>query len=191
MKKKIITISREFGSGGIYIGKKLAENLGYEFYDRDLISKVADRTLLPENVVTQYNETLQKDNMVRSFYLGDTFLNDSIIKAQREIICEIAEKGNCVIVGRCANYYLKEWDHVLNVFIESDRLSRLTRICMLNNCVGVEAERLMNLYDKRRHLYYQYCTNHTWGDRMDYDIVLNSAKIGLDTCVDILTNISK
>lgn len=189
MSKKIITISREFGSGGRYIGKHLAEKLGYEFYDRDLISKVIDRTLLPESLVVAYNETLQKDKMVSNFYFSDTSVNDTIIQAQKKIIYELAEKGNCIIVGRCANIYLKEWDHVLNVFIESDKTARLNRIAELHDCNLEEAQRLMNEYDKKRRLYYQYSTNHTWGDRKDYDIVLNSNKIGLDLCVDVLAKI--
>lgn len=191
MSKRIITISREFGSGGQYICSKLAEKLGYEYYDRDLISKVIDQTLLPETVVLAYNESLQNDRIANRFYFGDSGINDTIIHAQKKIIRDIAEKGNCIILGRCANYYLKEWDHVLNVFIESDPKARLERIQFLHNCSEEEAKRMMKEYDKKRHLYYQYCTNRKWGDRMDYDIVLNSSKIGLDACVDVLYEICK
>lgn len=189
MSKKIITISREFGSGGRYIGLHLAENLGYELYDRDLVSKVIDRTLLPESMVVAYNETLQKKGMLNKFYLQDTTINDTIIEAQRKIIMEIAEKKNCVIVGRCANYYLKEWDNVLNVFIEADKPFRLNRIAELNDCSPEEAEKMMKDFDKKRPLYYQYTTKRVWGDRADYDLILNSSKIGLDKCVEILTSI--
>lgn len=191
MSKKIITISREFGSGGKYICEKLAEKLGYEYYDKDLISKVTDSTLLPESVVLAYNESLTSHKLASKFYFGESGINDSIIAAQKKIIRELAEKGNCIILGRCANYYLKEWDSVLNVFIESDRFARLNRISELHNCSIEEAERMMKEYDKKRHLYYQYCTNRKWGDRMDYDIVLNSSKIGMDTCVDVLYDICK
>lgn len=191
MSKKVITISREFGCGGRYIGQQLAERLGYEFYDRDLISKVIDRTLLPESLVVAYNESLQKKGLLSNFYFRDTTLNDTIIDAQRKIIQELAEKQNCVIVGRCANYYLKEWDNVLNVFLEADKYSRINRIIELNDCSMRDAERMMADYDKKRHLYYQYCTGNKWGNRMDYDIVLNSGKIGYEKCIDLLYEICK
>lgn len=191
MNKTIITISREFGSGGRYIGEQLANRLGYELYDRDLISKVIERTLLPESLVVAYNEALQKDQMVSNFYFRDTSVNDTIIEAQRQIILEIAEKKNCIIVGRCANYYLREWDGILNVFIESDPHARLKRISMLHDCSMEKAEKMRDDYDKKRRLYYQYCTNRSWADRADYDIVLNSNQIGLDKCVDILEMICR
>lgn len=191
MSKKIITISREFGSGGLYIGQHLADRLGYELYDRDLIFKVVERTLLPANLVVAYNESLEKGSVLSNLYFRDTTLNDTIIDAQKKIIYELAEKKNCIIVGRCANYYLKEWENVLNVFIESDKQARLNRICELHDCDLRQAEKMMADFDKKRHRYYQYCTKHAWGDRMDYDIVLNSSKIGLDTCVDVLETICR
>ncbi|MBQ0000932.1 MAG: cytidylate kinase-like family protein [Clostridiales bacterium] len=191
MAKRIITISREFGSGGRYIGEHLANRLGYELYDRDLISRVIQRTLLPESMVVAYNEAMKGNNHFSNLYLRDTSVNDTIIDAQRKIILEIAEKKDCIIVGRCANHYLREWDEVLNVFIESDPTARIKRIAMLHNCSEADALRMREEYDKKRSLYYQYCTNHSWADRTYFDIILNSNQIGLDRCVDILEMICK
>ena len=194
MSKRIITISREFGTGGHTIGKKAADILGIPFYDQEIIDRaVADTGFSPEFVqeAGEYASTTHSFlfNLILSHSVstvpgGELSNYDKIYIAQARIIQELAEKSPCVIVGRCADYILRERDDCLNVFIHATDEYRQQRI--LKEYGEIEgksiAERLEEK-DKKRMLYYKHYTDRDWGDVKNYDLAINTAVIPLDKAV--------
>ena len=195
MSKHIITISREFGTGGHTIGKKAADILGIPFYDQEIIDRaVADTGFSPEFVqeAGEYASTTHSFlfNLILSHSVstvpgGELSNYDKIYIAQARIIQELAEKSPCVIVGRCADYILRERDDCLNVFIHATDEYRQQRI--LKEYGEIEgksiAERLEEK-DKKRMLYYKHYTDRDWGDVKNYDLAINTAVIPLDKAVE-------
>lgn len=190
MKYSIITISREFGSGGRYIGEQLAEKLGIAFYDKDIISKVAEETGLNEEFVKEAGEYSPfKSIFSYGFVSRDadgSSMEDVVFNAQRKIILELAEKGPCVIVGRCADHILADRDDCLNVFINGSEEDKIKRIMKYKGVADIEARRLMKDTDKRRRINYNYYTDRQWGKPQNYDVCLNSTSLTTDRCVEIL-----
>ncbi|MCI6244515.1 MAG: cytidylate kinase-like family protein [Eubacterium sp.] len=190
MKYSIITISREFGSGGRYIGEQLAEKLGIAFYDKDIISKVAEETGLNEEFVKEAGEYSPfKSIFSYGFVSRDadgSSMEDIVFNAQRKIILELAEKGPCVIVGRCADHILADRDDCLNVFINGSEEDKIKRIMKYKGVADIEARRLMKDTDKRRRINYNYYTDRQWGKPQNYDVCLNSTSLTTDRCVEIL-----
>ena len=190
MKYSIITISREFGSGGRYIGEQLAEKLGISFYDKDIISKVAEETGLNEEFVKEAGEYSPfKSIFSYGFVSRDadgSSMEDIVFNAQRKIILELAEKGPCVIVGRCADHILADRDDCLNVFINGSEEDKIKRIMKYKGVADIEARRLMKDTDKRRRINYNYYTDRQWGKPQNYDVCLNSTSLTTDRCVEIL-----
>ena len=190
MKYSIITISREFGSGGRYIGEHLAEKLGIAFYDKDIISKVAEETGLNEEFVKEAGEYSPfKSIFSYGFVSRDadgSSMEDIVFNAQRKIILELAEKGPCVIVGRCADHILADRDDCLNVFINGSEEDKIKRIMKYKGVADIEARRLMKDTDKRRRINYNYYTDRQWGKPQNYDVCLNSTSLTTDRCVEIL-----
>lgn len=190
MKYNIITISREFGSGGRYIGEQLAEKLGIAFYDKDIISKVAEETGLNEEFVKEAGEYSPfKSIFSYGFVSRDadgSSMEDIVFNAQRKIILDLAEKGPCVIVGRCADHILADRDDCLNVFINGSEEDKIKRIMKYKGVADIEARRLMKDTDKRRRINYNYYTDRQWGKPQNYDVCLNSTSLTTDRCVEIL-----
>lgn len=190
MKYSIITISREFGSGGRYIGEQLAEKLGIAFYDKDIISKVAEETGLNEEFVKEAGEYSPfKSIFSYGFVSRDadgSSMEDIVFNAQRKIILELAEKGPCVIVGRCADHILADRNDCLNVFINGSEEDKIKRIMKYKGVADIEARRLMKDTDKRRRINYNYYTDRQWGKPQNYDVCLNSTSLTTDRCVEIL-----
>ncbi|MGN0529979.1 MAG: AAA family ATPase [Eubacterium sp.] len=190
MKYSIITISREFGSGGRYIGEQLAEKLGIAFYDKDIISKVAEETGLNEEFVKEAGEYSPfKSIFSYGFVSRDadgSSMEDIVFNAQRKIILDLAEKGPCVIVGRCADHILADRDDCLNVFINGSEEDKIKRIMKYKGVADIEARRLMKDTDKRRRINYNYYTDRQWGKPQNYDVCLNSTSLTTDRCVEIL-----
>lgn len=190
MKYSIITISREFGSGGRYIGEQLAEKLGIAFYDKDIISKVAEETGLNEEFVKEAGEYSPfKSIFSYGFVSRDadgSSMEDVVFNAQRKIILELAEKGPCVIVGRCADHILADRDDCLNVFINGSEEDKIKRIMKYKGVADIEARRLIKDTDKRRRINYNYYTDRQWGKPQNYDVCLNSTSLTTDRCVEIL-----
>lgn len=193
--KKIITISREFGSGGRTIGRMVAEKLGMSFYDKELIEKVAEESGLSKKYIEEGGEYAPSKSRFAYSFIGRNIdgmsLDDYIFMAQRKVILEIAEKESCVIVGRCADYILRNRDDVLNVFIHSDMDKRAERIVKLYGETDKSPEKRLKEKDKKRSINYKYCTDRVWGMSQNYHISLNSGAIGLDTCVDIIADLAK
>lgn len=190
--KKIITISREFGSGGRCIGASLAKELGYTFYDKDIILQVAEKTGLSAKYIEERGEYAPKKNIFSYAFGRDAAgasVNDYIYQMQRTIIQEIAEKGKCVIVGRCADYILRDRDDVLNVFIHGNEPEKCKRIMELYNKSETDALAFMKDIDKKRGINYSYYTDQKWGATKNYALCLNSSIIGYDGCVKVIKEV--
>ena len=191
MKHRIITISREFGSGGRTIGRKTAEKLGIPCYDAELIQKIAEESGFNANYVKEESE-YSSDGLFAPFLSNRTHgltNQDQIWKVQSQIILELASTQSCVIVGRCADYILKDDFDCLNVFIHADNDHRAERI--VNEYGERELSPIQRLKekDKRRAAYHRFYTDMKWGHSQNYDVCLNSGRLGIDKCVEILIDL--
>lgn len=193
MSYKIITISREFGSGGRFIGEETAKKLGIAFYDREIIAKVADDLGLSEKYVADRGEYAPSKNIFSYAFIGRDIngnsIADQIYSYQQKIIKELAAKEPCVIVGRSADYILSERDDVLNVFIQGNKADKIVRIKEIYSKSDDEAAKMIKDTDKKRSVNYRYCTDQEWGSRKNYDIVLNSSTLGYDNCIDVISRL--
>ena len=193
MSYKIITISREFGSGGRFIGEETAKKLGIAFYDREIIAKVADDLGLSENYVADRGEYAPSKNIFSYAFIGRDIngnsIADQIYSHQQKIIKELAAKEPCVIVGRSADYILSGRDDVLNVFIQGNKADKIVRIKEIYSKSDDEAAKMIKDTDKKRSVNYRYCTDQEWGSRKNYDIVLNSSTLGYDNCIDVISRL--
>lgn len=187
---KIITISREFGSGGKYIGEQVASKLGLPFYDKSIIEKIAKETGLVEEYIERFSEYAPRKNIFAySFVARDAngeSIEDYLMNIQRKVILDIANEGPCVIVGRSADYILKDRYDVINVFIYGEKNEKLKRIIDLKKLDERSALKLMEETDKKRSINYKYYTDNKWGERKNYTAMLNSTQIGVDKCVDFI-----
>ncbi|MGN0572262.1 MAG: AAA family ATPase [Candidatus Fimenecus sp.] len=190
MCNRIITISREFGSGGRTIGRQLAEQLGIPCYDSELLEKIAERSGFAKEFVAEQGEYALGRNWLSQALSGRDYqghsYQDDLWAVQQKIITELAEKESCVIVGRCADYILQDKADCLRVFIYADMESRAKRIVEQYGERDVAPEKRLRDKDKRRAAYYQFYTDMKWGDAHNYHIALNSGALGIDTCVQIL-----
>ena len=199
MKKSVITISREFGSGGRTIGRIVAEKLGFAFYDQDLILKVAKESGLAEQIVEKYDEyATHKNSLLYALALsagagagGTLSFVSRVQQAQAKIITELANKGSCVIVGRGGDYILRGREDCLHAFIHADMQFRAERVVRLYGDNGQKPEQRLRDKDERRKLYYRSFTMREWGDMHNYHIALDSGALGMETCVDILVALAK
>lgn len=189
MKKKvIITISRTFGSGGREIGEKLAKEIGIPFYDKNLLKLLSDKTGISEEGLENADEKLLNRFVdTYSVTVGQDYgTNLYLYKVQKKLIREIAEKGSCIIVGRLADWILKDDSDLLRVFIMAPDEYRIHRIMEQENVTEKEAQKLIRQVDKLRRNYYSFFTDGRWDSLENKDIVINSALKGVDGTVDIL-----
>jgi cytidylate kinase len=193
--KRVITISREFGSGGRSIAKEVAEKLGYAYYDKALIDTVAEATGLNRKYIEKNAEYSSGRNIFSYAFIGRGIngmsVSDYLYQKQRELILYIAEKGNCVIVGRCADYILRDRTDCLNVFIHADEASKVDRIVNKYGETDKRPEKRLYEKDRARKVNYQYYTDRDWGKAQNYDMTLCSSSIGLDTCVDLIVALAQ
>lgn len=193
MKIKIITISREFGSGGRTIGKMVAEKLSFAYYDKDLIEKVAKQTGLSEDYISERGEYASTKNaFVYSFVgrgINGMSADDYLWAEQRKTILELAKKDPCVIIGRCSDYILKDRPDCIHIFIHADIKSRAERIVKLYGETDKIPEKRLIDKDKKRRINYKYYTDREWGLSQNYTISLDSGVIGIEKCVDILVGL--
>ncbi len=190
MKNRIITVSREFGSGGRTIGKQVAKELGIPCYDNELIQKIASESGFDEHYVKDAGEYDSGGflSIFSSRAFGDTNA-DLIWKAQCKIILQLAEKEPCVIVGRCADYILRDKADCLRVFIHADKDFRMNRIIKVYGETDIPTEQRLKKKEKRRAAYHRFYTNMKWGQSKNYDITLNSGTPGIDKCAEIIKNL--
>lgn len=190
---KIITISREFGSGGKYIGEQVAKKLGIPFYDKAIIEKIAKETGLVEDFIERFSEYAPKKNIFAYSFvardLNGKSIEDYLMNIQRKVILDIAKEGPCVIVGRSADFILKDKEHLINVFIYGEKSEKLKRITDLKNLDERSALKLMEETDKKRSINYKYYTDNKWGERKNYTVMLNSTQIDVEKCIDVISNL--
>ena len=190
MAKRIITISREFGSGGRFIGEKVAKKLGIAYYDKNIINDIAEKSGLSPEYVQKNAELSPKKGLFAYAFAGRDItgksVEDMVYEAQRKVILELADKESCVIIGRNADYILKDRDDVLNVFIHGDTPEKIQRITRLYNVEEQKAVKMMADTDKRRMANYNFYTDQKWGKASNYTLCLNSSKLGYDRCEKII-----
>lgn len=190
MSKKIITISREFGSGGRFIGEEVAKKLGMKYYDRDIIGQITEKSGFSPEYIQENAELSPKKGLFAYAFAGRDItgksVEDMVYEVQRKVILEIAEKESCVIIGRNADFILNDRDDVLNVFIHGDKAEKVKRICKLYNVTEADALKMMADIDKRRMTNYRFYTDRKWGMAGNYTLSLNSSELGYDMCEKII-----
>jgi cytidylate kinase len=190
---KVITISREFGSGGRTIGKMVAEKLQIPCYDQELIEKIAETSGLAKEFIEERGEyTLRGGWLANAFAdrsLNGLSVQDYLWTIQRKLILELAEKEPCVIIGRCADYILEGKADTLKVFIHASMESRAKRIVERYGESAEAPEKRLRDKDLRRSAYYRFYTDVEWGIAKNYDVALDSGKIGIERCVDIIASL--
>ena len=191
MKHRIITISREFGSGGRTIGKKVAEALGISCYDNELIQKIAAESGFNENYILDTGEDAPGGFLASAFSHRASGPNnaDYLWRVQFKVITDLAEKESCVIVGRCADYILLDKADLLRVFIHADFDVRAKRIVTVYGDRDESPEQRLRDKDKRRAAYHRAYTNMKWGYAQNYDLTLNSGTLGIDRCAEIIKSL--
>lgn len=194
--KKIITISRQFGSGGRSIGKAVAEKLGYDYYDSELVSQVAEKTGLHPNYIEDAGEYAPGKSILSYAFssgasAGSMNASDYLWRAQCSVILELAEKGNCVIVGRCADYILRDRDDCLNVFIHANKEYRAKHIVERYGVRDKSPEKRLEEKDGKRKVNYKYFTGRVWGSVENYHVSLDSSVLTPEKCVDIIVDLAK
>ena len=190
MAKKIITISREFGSGGRFIGGEVAKKLGIAYYDKNIINHIAEESGLSPDYIQEKSELSPKKGLFAYALVGRDItgksVEDMVYEAQRKVILDLAGKEPCVIIGRNADFILKDRDDVLNVFIHGDMPEKIQRITGLYNVEEKKAVKMMADIDKRRMANYNFYTDQNWGKASNYTLCLNSSEIGYDRCGKII-----
>ena len=197
--KKVITISREFGSGGRTIGRMVADALGYKFYDGEIIDEVVKKSGLSREIVEKYDEyATHKNSFLYTIAVnagGDSYNGLSIANrvqiAQIGVVKQIAEEGNCVIIGRGADYILRDRDDCLNVFVRADMKYRAKRVIDNYGETDVKIEDRLKDKDLRRRVFYRSFSMREWGAIENYNLVLDSGVVGLEMCADIICQIAK
>lgn len=192
----IITISRQYGSGGRFVGKLLADELGIPFYDKEIIAMASEDTGFAQDFIKENEQKMRgltafgitpgmwSGNLVNNF----ENMESKIYACEADVIDKIAQKGACVIVGRCADYLLKDKYKCLNVFIHADMPSRVERVINVFERTDdpKRAERIIKENDRMRARHYRYYTDSEWGDAKSYHITLNTTAIGVENCAKIL-----
>ena len=190
---RVITISRQFGSGGRTIGRQVAEKLGIPCYDQELMEKLAEKSGFTKEYIKERSEYTERGGWLAnalSGRIGGGMNNqDHIWIAQRELILELANQGPCVIVGRCADYILKDQANCLNVFIHAGMEHRAKRIVEQYGEREDAPEKRLRDKDKRRKAYYQFYTDTEWGRAENYHVALDSGALGIDKCVELIVSL--
>ena len=196
--KTIITLGRQFGSGGRAVGKKLAEDLGIPYYDKEILSRAAKESGICESLFENHDE--KPTNSFLYSLVMDTYsagyaamgmempMSQKVFLAQFDEIKKIAEEGPCVIVGRCADYALEELDNVVSVFVHAPLEKRIARVGEYEKIDPAAAKKMVLQNDKKRASYYNYYSNKKWGDGATYDLCVNTGKVGIFGAAEIIKN---
>ncbi len=192
MSNKIITISREFGSGGKYIGILVAKKLGIPCYDKDIIEKIAEESGFVDDFIKRVSEYAPSKSIFAYSFVGRSAsgesIEDRIFAIQKKVIRELADKGPCVIVGRSADYILRNYD-TLDVFIYAPTEDKVKRTMNFKGLNEKDAKKLIKETDKKRSINYKYYTGRTWGERENYTVMLNSTDLGIEKTADFIAEI--
>ena len=189
MKKVIITIGREFGSGGREIGIKLSEKLNIPFYDKELILHTAEKTKLEKSIIEKYDEqhSFPAFSSSNIFDIYQMPMSDRVYIAQADVIRDVAAKGSCIIVGRCADFILNNDPDCFKVFITAPMKDKIERKrSILPGKSDAEIENHISKIDKKRAKYYTYYTDGIWGKASTYNLCVDSSVLGIDGTVDLI-----
>ncbi|MBP5445156.1 MAG: cytidylate kinase-like family protein [Acholeplasmatales bacterium] len=184
MKDLIICIGRQYGSGGRFIGKLLAEKLNIPCYDKEILTESIKKSDINVDVI-ENNDEVPNSMMYSVFQSNGLSINEQVFLAQFDAIRDIANKGACVIVGRCADYILEDRDNVVSIFITAPIEERIKRATEFYKFDSNKALKAIKKVDKKRREYYNYYTNRKWGEASNYDLTLNS-RIGVEKCVEVI-----
>lgn len=196
-QNKIITVARQFGSGGREVARKVAELMGIDFYDKELIAIAAKESGLSETLFEGLDEK-PTNSLLYSLVMGiqsgrgtyyrygDVLNSDGVFRIQSQVIRNLAEEKSCVIVGRCSDYILREQEKLVNVFIHADDEWRTRRVMQLYELKEKEAENLISKTDKRRSSFYNFYTNKVWGNADNYHLSLDTSRVTLDQAAEMI-----
>ena len=206
MKKVVITIERQYGSGGRTVGEMLANELGIHYYDKELVKLAADESGISETLFVQADESIRQgkaapllSKIKKSVYKGkvigpesDDFTSmQNLFNYQAQVIKKLADTQPCVIVGRCANYVLRDFDNVVSVFVHAPQDFLMEQAALKQPMRGKELEKFIEKTDNYRADYYKYYTGERWEDAYNYDLCLNSGKLGFEKCVEAIKEYMK
>lgn len=202
MEKYVITIARHYGSGGRTIGKQLAKELGINFYDREILRMASDESGISEGLFGEADEQLKNSplkRIIKNIYEGqlippdseDFSSDDNLFNYQAKVIRELADTESCVIIGRCADFVLKDHKNVISVFVHADKEFSLEKAKERIGLSDKEVEKYIAKTDKNRADYYKYHTGQEWNDARNYDLCLDSSKLGFEGCVEEIKSYMK
>ena len=188
--KYVITIGREYGSGGRFIGRMVAEKLGIDFYDNELIYEACKDSGISPKVFETFDEKTDGFFSAAGMYSYDMSLSQKVFLAQFEAIKKIASEKSCVIVGRCADYVLRDMENVCNIFICAPMEEKIKRAVEYYGVKIEKASSVITKRDKKRKTYYNFYTDMDWGKASNYDLCINS-KLGVENCVNVIVTYVK
>lgn len=200
MDNYVITIARGFGSGGKTIGKMISEKLGVSYYDKELIKVASEESGISESLFGISDEKVKKSifkhknksNEISSPNSGNFTSEDNLFNFQAKVIRELADKESCIIIGRAADYVLRDRDNVVKVFVFADKDFCINKVLELFPVKdSAEASALIEKTDRERESYYKYHTGNEWDNARNYDLCLNSSQLGFEKCVDIISEYLK
>ena len=202
MENVVITISRQYGSGGKTIAAMLAQKLGVNFYSRDILKMASEDSGINEELFGMSDEKIRRAGWLRTLshpYEGkllppedkEFVSDDNLFNYQAKVIKDLAQKESCVIVGRCADYALADYPNTLSVFITASDEERIARLKDLYKVDDAKAKDIMVKTDKKRSSYYNYYSSKRWGDAKSYDLCLSSTALGVDGAVDMILEVAK
>ena len=199
MSRDIITISREFGSGGRTVGKLVAKQLGVPYYDKELVKQVALKTGFNEKYIEQVGEDSREKSWLGHLFsasgmpgvMNGLSADDFLWTIQYQVILDLAEQGPCVIVGRCSDYILRDRPDAFHVFVHAAIPARAERIVRLYGESENSPEKRLEDKDKRRRLHYKHYTGREWGRSQNYHLCLDSGVLGVERCVDLVAGLVK
>ena len=197
MKIKYITIEREYGSGGTEIAKRTAEELGIKSYGREIMELVAEKEKVSIKELEDYEGKVSNSIIYSMFVVSQSETGNpdllseeaKLFVAETRVIKKLSLEGPCIFVGHCASHVLREKENVLRVFIRSSKSEKHRRIVEEYGVPDKEVRSTMKKFNKKRANYYSFCTNKKWDDLDNYDIVLNSSKLGIEGCIKVLSSI--
>ena len=194
-KKIIINVGRQLGSGGRAIGKLLAEEFGCSFYDKEILNLAAKESGFSESFFEQHDEHkrffkslfhLHTQHLSDNNFYTNNFSEESLFQFQAEAILKAAKTGNCVFVGRCADYILRDYPDAINIFITGDIKERATQVMHRHGCDYEAALKIINTKEGNRASYYNYFTGKKWGQCESYDLSVNSSLLGIEGCAKLI-----
>ena len=198
MKKKyVITITRSYGSGGLQIGKMLSEALGIPYYNEDIISKASEDSGIKTELFVKHDETVDNSffkRMSSQGYKGDLLppsdpkftSEENLFNYQSNAIKEFAKEESCIIIGRCADYILKDYENVIRLFVHASEDTCISNVKLVHGFSHEEAKKRVEEINKKRKDYYEYYTKQKWNNAQNYDLCLNTESLSFETCVKIV-----